>query len=111
MKRLALIALTIVTALLPARAQGNACLTDAQTERDICVQETARNFVQKRRCIARYNAMLDHCSALPSDPLNPAPPPGYADPLNPALPRSDPVQPRVNPVHPRTEPIRPGMPR
>ena len=109
MKRLLLAGCLLCFSLSSAWAASRGCTTIAKSERDVCVQETAKNLVQKGRCNDRYFAALDRCEATPADPVRPLPPPGYADPLNPALPRSTPVQPQVNPVHPRTEPVRPGI--
>jgi hypothetical protein len=57
--------------------------------------------VRRHICNERYNATLDNCTALPSDPVNPPPPPGYADPLNPAPPR---VAPPPSQFHPPPRP-------
>jgi hypothetical protein len=110
MKRLLLASLGLWAMTFPAFA-ASICSSSARSERDTCMQETAGNIVQKRRCIERYQAALQDCPALTKDPLNRGLPPGRIDPLNPPLPQVEPVQPRVNPIVPRTAPVRPGVPR
>lgn len=109
----ALLALLFLADLAPADAAS--CRTTAQLNRDQCSRENSGNRERSRQCLDTYLLAMDRCESGGYDPINPPPGRGRNDPLDPALPRSNPVMPQVNPrptpvqprVQPRVQPVKP----